>query len=94
LIRAAMKPTIDAVSMPFLRFSRHALHRMSRWGLSPDDVNATVRAPDYVSPGRQGRVNASRRRRGHWLRVTYTQRDERAVIVTVTVRRCRSMSEN
>jgi hypothetical protein len=80
--------------MPFLRFSRHALHRMSRFNLSPDDVNGAVRAPDYVSPGRHGRVNASRRRRGHWLRVTYAARDDLAVIVTVTLRRCRSISEN
>jgi hypothetical protein len=80
--------------MPFLRFSRHALERMRRWRLSPDDVNATVCAPDHVSPPRRGRVHASRRRRGHWLRVTYAEREDRAAIVTVTLRRYRSVSEN
>jgi hypothetical protein len=79
--------------MPFVRFSRHALERMGRWNLAADDVTATVCAPDHLRRDRQDRLHAGRRRRGDWLSVVYAERDGLAVIVTVALRRRRSVAD-
>jgi hypothetical protein len=73
-------------------FRRHARNRL-RWlrdepeAITAEDVLATLRHPDAVTPTIEGRSNAWRYLGPRWLRVTHIIEDDLTVIISVMVKR-------
>ena len=68
-------------------FTRHARGVTRFWGISYEDVLATIETPDSVLTTEKGRLNAIRRFETRYLRVTYTKQQDDILVITVTLRR-------
>jgi Domain of unknown function (DUF4258) len=68
-----------------LVFSRHALNRMRRYGVSRERVTTLLTSPNATTPGLRGRYTAWKQTATGWLSVTYVDEPPQHVVVTATV---------
>ena len=70
-----------------VEFTRHARRVLRFWSISQEDIIATLENPDSVFPTEKGRLNAIKSFGGQYLRVTYIERQDDILVITVTPRR-------
>ncbi len=70
-----------------MRFARHAKKRMKEREITEEEVETTIKNPEYMKQSVKGRTNAFRFVEGRFLRVTFKEGDDNFLVITVTKRK-------
>ena len=67
-------------------YDRHAKRRMKERGVSENETAHAIENPDTNEPSMRGRANAYKFTGGRYLRITYREKPDCIMVITVTVR--------
>ena len=70
-----------------IQYDRHAKRRMKDRKVNQEEVELTIKNPDFLKQSIKGRINAFKFINERYLRVTFKEALDQFFIITVTVRK-------
>ena len=70
-----------------VQYDRYAKRRMKDRKVNEEEVELSIKNPDFLKQGIKGRINAFKFINERYLRVTFKEASDHFFIITVTVRK-------
>lgn len=73
--------------MKLIKYVRHAKRRMKEREVTEEEVEITIKEPEYIEPSIKGRKNVYKFINNRFLRVTLKEELSHILVITVTIRK-------